>query len=109
VKDVVVGMPDKLIGAPPGHEDDIIPLPATIGKHHSGMPLIVSRWHPTEDERQAIAAGGDIFLTAFSSVMIPVMLTTAQPIAIRNANGPVILTPAHPDYETLTAPPGFGG
>jgi hypothetical protein len=88
-----------------------MPLPAAIGTHYTGMPLIVSRWKLTPEERQAVANGGDLFLCVFSGVMVPVMLTTDKPSAVRNGtNGPVvIMTPDHPDYKGLTAPPGIGG
>lgn len=109
VKDVIPGTPDTNIGAPPGQEDEIQPLPAAIGPHHSGMPMIVSRWRPTPAERAAIAAGGDVFLHVFSRVMVPVLVTTDQPIWAGDGKRLVILTPDHPDYAGLTAPPGIGG
>lgn len=111
VNNAVACIPDTNIGAPPGQEEQVQPLPAAMGTHYTGMPIIVSRWKLTPHERQAIVDGGDVYLCVFSPVMVPVMLTTDRPIAgYKGIGGPmVILTPDHPDYGMLTSPPGIGG
>lgn len=103
-KNVCAGIVDTEIGAPPGHENEILPLPAAIGLHHTGMPMIISRWALTPEERQAIYDGADIYLHVFSRQMVPVMLTTEAPVVVpifeaeHNVPRPIILTPDHPQY-----------
>ena len=44
---------------------DILPLPVAFVIHGDDTP-IVSRWQPTQDERDAIAAGQDIYVTVLT-------------------------------------------
>lgn len=112
VNNVCSGIPDVSIGAPPGKENEIMPLPAVMGLHHSGMPVIVSRWQPTPEELNALADGGSVYLYVFSGVMVPVMLTTDAPVGVTQYLGaaPQIISPDHPDYARMAVakidPPG---
>lgn len=42
------------------HQEGVRPLPAM---YFRGPGIVLTRWHPTEDERRAIMAGKDIYLT----------------------------------------------
>lgn len=42
------------------HQEGVRPLPAL---YFTGPGIVLTRWHPDERERAAIAAGADIYLT----------------------------------------------
>jgi hypothetical protein len=42
------------------HQEGVRPLPAV---YFEGPGIVLTRWHPTDHERRAIAAGADLYLT----------------------------------------------
>lgn len=62
-------------------QPEYIPLPIARITSNTMVPL-VSRWTFTDEERAAIAAGGDLYLTlySFGRPHMPVMLTIAPPL-----------------------------
>lgn len=75
----------------PNHESDefviakdqpeYIPLPAVAISTPEGI-AVVTRWRPTDDERAAITAGADIWLSSltFGGALQPVRLTVECPV-----------------------------
>lgn len=56
-------------------------LPAVLAYDASGNVILVTRWQLSAEERAAIAAGGDLYLTVltFGQPLQPVLLGTEPP------------------------------
>lgn len=48
------------------------------GPDGQGNTIVISKWQPTDEDRAAIAAGGDVWLRVFGA-QPPVFLTTEYP------------------------------
>lgn len=75
-------------------EDDVGGLPALQGSvtlpSGQQLPALVSRWSPTDREREAIANGDDVYLHVLGTRHPSVMLTTeiyAQGAVSSRSNG----------------------
>lgn len=78
VKPNIEGFPELRLGE---NQDEFSTLPATLAYDADGNFIIVTRWRLTEEERAAVAAGGDLYLTVltFGQPFQPVLLGTAPP------------------------------
>lgn len=77
----------------PGNESDefviakdqpqYIPLPAVWIRTSEGI-AVVTRWRPTDEERQQVADGADIWLQSltFGGPLQPIKLTTECPVEL---------------------------
>lgn len=52
-------------------DHEFVDLPSVITPGRT----VITRWHPTEEERAAIVAGADIFLTIYGAPIRPVWVT----------------------------------
>ena len=62
------------LGAPDGLEDRVAPLHTTSATMDDGMPVILSMWLPSQEERDAIAAGAGVLLSVMGDLCPPVAL-----------------------------------
>jgi hypothetical protein len=51
-------------------------LPTALGIFGDRLPVFISCWLPSDEERAAIAAGGPVFLHVVGHGMPPVLLST---------------------------------
>ena len=84
VKPDINGFPEMLCGAT---QEEYNTLPATLAYDADGNFILVTRWKLSPDERAAVAAGGDVYLTVltFGQPLQPVMLGTEPPEMHRTA------------------------
>jgi hypothetical protein len=78
VSGVVQGTPDTIFKGYPGVED----LPTAVSSEY-----IISRWHPSEEDKKRIAEGGDIYLWVKSRALFPAYVGTETPIITPEGRG----------------------
>ncbi len=54
-------------------------LPAARDTDDAGNPCIVSRWRPSEADRERLLRGEDVFLVVVAERMVPVQLHVGWP------------------------------
>lgn len=70
-----------LVGPPETTRPLIIPLPAFKGYDPDGIPVFISCWEPTAEERKGIAEGKPIWFYSLSRFHPPIHLTINDPFA----------------------------
>lgn len=79
---------NDVIHPPPDCPPELIPILSVFrGKNHRGVPVVVSCWKMTREERELFLETGTIWLTTMGDTMPPALLTVESPfIQVENAN-----------------------
>lgn len=68
---------NRVIGRPNGMtEDECNPLHVADAVYMGNYPVIISCWELTDEERERIANGADIYLHVLGGAMLPVIIST---------------------------------
>jgi len=70
---------NTIMGPPSDMRDSCTAIPAFRGDHDEDGPVVITRWHPSQEEVEALESGGDLYLTVYGKGMPPVHLGTADP------------------------------
>lgn len=80
-KNVVTGVEDGAMKAPPGSEN-ILDLPVAVGFADGHGLVRISKWTPSEEERKQIAEGGSVYLWIVGNLHPPVYVSGNEPTVL---------------------------